>query len=547
GSHGLSAELNWKLDGGYTLTSLTAYKDYHFNAVNDEGTPFDVYRNAGGFWNDYKQTSQELRISSPLGGFVDYQAGLYAIYVHNSAEYQRVWGNDAGAWFANAGQYTRLDADAAGRQLLTNSLANLSMSFNNPAGLQEIRNKSGAGFAQANWHLSDPLTLTTGVRATHEDRRNNATSVVKSNGSAPELNPALVNGVDLGGFLSSATGDLLAGNSAAQLALADAAAKKYFGSASTYAALTAAQKRQLADAKAIRAAAIGVVFPNREAEAFRAWQPAFVVSPSYKFSPDQTGYVSWQYGQKAGISQFVNGVSSPVKAEKTNSLEVGLKSALLNKTLTLNTDLFFTTIKDYQQQVRVVDDYTTALNNDGRFAYTTATGNVPKVQASGLEVDGVYSGIRHTTLRFSGAYNVAVYKAFTQSAQPVEAGTSIAGQTIAPYRDVSGSLLSGAPRLSLNLGVDYRRPVTEDKEVFTSANVAYTGRFNSDTALSSYGWIKAATTVDASIGLGKRNQTFSVALLAKNLFNDATPRSQTWNSYAPAVPRTLGIVFTGKI
>ena len=55
--------LDWNVAGALDLTSISAYKDYHFQAVNDEGTPFDVYRNAGGFWNDYKQWSQELRVN----------------------------------------------------------------------------------------------------------------------------------------------------------------------------------------------------------------------------------------------------------------------------------------------------------------------------------------------------------------------------------------------------------------------------------------------------------------------------------------------------
>ena len=62
GSNGASLTLDWN-PGALNLTSISAYKDYHFQAVNDEGTVFDVYRNAGGFWNDYKQWSQELRVS----------------------------------------------------------------------------------------------------------------------------------------------------------------------------------------------------------------------------------------------------------------------------------------------------------------------------------------------------------------------------------------------------------------------------------------------------------------------------------------------------
>jgi hypothetical protein len=40
------------------------------------------------------------------------------------------------------------------------SLSGLYMAYNSPAGLQHIVNKSGAPFAQANWHLSPKLTLT---------------------------------------------------------------------------------------------------------------------------------------------------------------------------------------------------------------------------------------------------------------------------------------------------------------------------------------------------------------------------------------------------
>lgn len=547
GSHGAAAELNWKLADGHTLTSITAHKDYHFNAVNDEGTPFDVNRNSGGFWNDYKQFSQELRITSPLGGFVDYQGGLYFIRVHNKAEYQKIWGNDAGAWFASNAQYNRLDADAAGRLLMLNSLANLNMSFNSPSGVQDIRNDSLAGFGQANWHLSEPLTLTTGLRLTREDRRNSGRSVIKSNGNAPELNPVSVGNVNLGGFASNANGSLATGNSATQLSLADQAAQRYFGVAPTatpgeaYNSLTDAQRQQVADAKAIRAAQIGVLFNQSEAEPYKDTQPSFVLSPSYKINPDLTAYASLQYGEKAGISQFVNGRSTPVKAEKTTSFELGFKSALLDKTLVLNADVFLTRIKDYQQSVRILDEYTT--EQSGVVTYTSATGNVPKVQVSGLEIDGVYAGIRNLTLRFSGAYNRAIYKEFTNAAQPVENGYAGAS----PYRDISGQPLAGAPKYTANIGADYRYPVFSDKEFHTSANVAATSGFYSDNSLSSYSWIKKNVLVDWAVGLGKRNKSFDVSLVVTNLFDDDTPRSQTWNSYTPAIPRTVSVVFTGKL
>jgi iron complex outermembrane receptor protein len=548
GSEGASAELTWNL-GNHTLTSITAYKDYHFNATNDEGTPFDVHRNSGGFWNDYKQASQELRLSSQPGGLVDYQTGLFLLAVHNQADYRKEWGNDAGAWFASSAQYTRLDANAAGRYLLQNSLDQLAMSFNSPAGVQDIKNKSGAIFAQANWHLAEPLTLTTGVRLTREDRQNTASSRVNNYGNGGELNPVAVNGVQLGGFASDSLGLLGANNTASQLSLADSAANKYFGTAITgtagavYNSLSAAQKRQIADAKAIRVAQIGVLFNDTQAERFKGTLPAFVLSPSYKVNDKLTTYTSWQYGEKAGISQLTNGVSNLVKREKTSAFELGAKAALLDRTLLLNADLFLMNIKDYQQAVRVLDVYTTNLNNDGTLYYTSATGSVPKVQAKGLEIDGAYSGIKNTTIRFSGAYNDARYKEFANSAQPVENGYTGA----APYRDVSGQRLPGAARYTANVGVDYRQPLSGNKEFHTSFNTAYTSKFNSDNALSSYGWIPSSSITDFAIGFGTRDQSFDVSLLVKNLFNDDTPLTRTWNSYTPAVSRWVGIVVSGKL
>ncbi|MBC3873189.1 TonB-dependent receptor [Undibacterium flavidum] len=548
GSNGATAELNWNL-GTHTLTSITAYKDYHFNAVNDEGTPFDINRNSGGFWNDYKQRSQEIRLTSQPGGFVDYQVGLFLLQVDNSSEYQKVWGNDAGAWFASNAQYTTLDKDGAGRYLLQNSLAGLKMAFNSPTGLQKIQNKSSALFSQADWHLSDTLTLTTGLRYTYENRRNKASSFIRDQGNAPELNPVLVNGVQLGGFNSNSAGVLVAGNSVAQLALADRLANKYFGSVisgdagATYNNLTAAQKAQVAAAKAIRQSQIGVIFNEIDAEPFKGGLPSFVISPSYRINDNLTSYFSWQYGEKAGISQVTNGVSNKVKAEKTNAFELGAKSSLLDGNLILNAALFVMDIKDYQQGVRVLDVYTTNLNNDGQNYYTSATGNVPKVRAQGLEIDGVYTGIQNTSIRFSGAYNDAKFKDFPNSAQPAENGYTGA----AAYRSLTGESLPGAAKFTFNIGVDYRLPIFGNKEFHTSVNTQYSSKYNSDNALSSYAVIPARYLTDLAIGVGTKSQSFDVSLVVKNAFNDKTDILRTWNSYTPAVPRWVGVTLSGKL
>jgi len=574
GSNGATLDVNWNL-GSFDLTSITAYKDYHFNATNDDGTPFDVYRNAGGFWNDYKQWTQELRLSSAVGDFVDYQTGIYLIKVHNTADYRREWGNDAGAWFATDAQYARLDVNGNGRYLMQNSLDQLYMSFNSPAGVQDINNKSAAVFGQANWHFTDDLTLTTGLRFTREDRRNEAYTGIKDNGFAPELNPSVVNGVSLGGFESfyntsttdtvwvrnntvvtsttpgavavapgtaEVTTDTTSVGYGQALAQANVAASKYFGAAS-YAALTPAQRRQIVDALAIRRAAIGVVFNEREAEPFKETQTSFVISPSYKINDQVNTYFSWQYGEKAGISQFVNGISALTPGEETSSYEIGLKTVLFNKTLTFNTAVFLMDIKDYQQSVRIVDEYTTAANNNGEFAYTSATGNVPKVQVKGVEIDAVYAGVPNTVLRLAGSYNDARYKSFPFSAQPAENGFTGAP----PYRDISGKTLPGAAKWAFNVGVDNRLPVFETLEIRSSANAAYSSPNNTDNSLSIYGEVPTRVIVDANVSIGPRNGRFDIGVLVKNALDSETKITSSSTGYTPAVPRWFGVSVNGKL
>lgn len=559
GSKGATFDQDWKLADGYSLKSITAYKGYHFDAINDEGTPFDVNWNSGGFLNNYRQLSEELRLSSPVGGFVDWTSGLYFLDVHNTNQYRKGFGSDAGAFYATSTQYNQLDATSAGQLLMLNSLDGLAENFNSPAGYQDIRNRSDAVFGQANWHFSDKLTLTTGLRLTVEDRQNWGYSNVTANGNGAALNPVAVNGIGLGGFGSNASGGLLAGDTAAQLQLADQVAAQYFGAAVTgtpgaaYNSLTAAQKLQVADAKAIRAAQIGVLFAPASATPFHKTLPSAVIGPSYKINEDQTVYFSIQHGEKAGVSQFTNGISNPVRPERTTAFELGLKNSLLEHTLIVDADIYLMNVVDYQQSTQVVDQYTTALKNDGTLYYTTATGNVPQVQSKGLELDAKWLASKELSFRFAGAFTDAKYIDFKNSPLPVEI-QAVGDLASHPFVDLSGRQLPGAAKWTYNMGADYHHTLSlfnAERDFHADVNVAYSSPFNSDQALSEYAWIGTSYITDVSVGLASLNKAgnqFDVSLLVKNLFNDQTPISRTWSSYTPTnQPRWFGVVFTGKI
>jgi len=542
-SKGTSAYVEWDI-GSHTLTSITAYKDYYFDARNDEGTPFDITKNMNTTVN-YKQVSQEFRIASNAVGDFNYQAGLYLFESENTYRAKANWGSDARAWFANGAQYTLLDADAAGRSLLHTSLDRLFVQ-----GGENIRNRNAAIFGQANWTIFDDLTLTFGLRFTKEDRTSLYHRGLLDNGYGGELNPVAINGVVTGGFAShGSTGALLAGNSIGQLNLADFTANKYFDATITgvpgqaYSGLSSTQLQQIAAAKTLRQSQIGILNSPVEGIPFEKVQPAYLFSPSWRLNDDHTVYASLQYGEKAGIVQFTNGIARNALAEESVNYELGLKSLFFNSDLRLYTSIYNNDIKNYQQSVRVFDEYTTNLRNDGDFYYANGTGNVAKVVARGVEIDGTYTGLPNTSVRFNVSYSDAYYKDFQNSAQPPENGYPGAS----PFRDVSGEQLPGNARWTVSVGAEHRIPVFSDKEVNLSFNHFHTAETNRDNALSIYGVVPSHGITDLGIGLEKDDGSWRTRLIVRNLF-DTTERAQGWNTWTPATtPRWIGIEFGGRI
>ena len=536
-SQGGSAQIDWTL-GDYELSSITAYKDYHFYASNDEGTPFDVTTASGG-GVDYRQSIEELRLTHS-GSLLDYRTGVFLLDSGTQGPVsvsKNGWGSDAGAWFANATQYNALDADGNGRSLLVNALDGMRK-----AGYEHDLKKSAAWYGQGEWHLGDALGLTTGVRLSYEERRTTNNALLTAYGYGAALNPVSVNSVPLGGFGSNSVGQLLATDSAQQIALANSVAQQYFN-VPTYAGLTAGQMTQVALAKALRQTQMGVLWNNVTAQPFSTVQPGFLLTPTYRISADVTAYVSVQHSEKAGIAQTVNGVSALARPEKSTAYELGAKTLLLGRTLTLDADVFLNNIQNYQQAVQVFDAYTTALNHDGTNYFTSATGNAAKVQTKGFEVDATYSGIPYTDVRFSGAYNVAVYKEFNNAGQPVENANQASA-----YRNASGMTLPGAARVTFDVDVSFRHRVFRELDFFTNFDTAFTSAYDSDvTGLSSYAWIPAHSTTDFVIGVGRSDRHFDLSLLIKNLFDDQSHLATTWNSYTPAPPRWIGVMVSGSL
>ncbi|MEQ1620857.1 MAG: TonB-dependent receptor plug domain-containing protein [Methylococcales bacterium] len=559
-NQGASVQVDWDV-ADHVLSSNTAVREYSFDAHNDEGTPYNISVDGGGGVN-YGQFTQEFKIKNNPGGFVDYKAGVFGMKTHDDIDSKAGWGSDAGAWFATNGQYNTLERNAgvnrgAGLALLKDSLQDARRK-----GTTEVNTLSGSLFGESDLHFTDAFTLTSGLRTTLENRKTRNTIGMTNYGVGGFLNPVEIRGVQLGGFNSAAnstadpafkTGDLLAGNTEAQLKMADKVAARYFGktlaagqvAGDAYKGLTAAQRAMIGTAKNVRNNQIGQLYQPVES-AYDDLLFTAQLTPSYKFSEDLTGYLAWQYGEKSGSALNVNGVSRNVKPENTHALELGFKSFWLDKAIIVNVDAFVMDIHNYQQTISVVNEYQTAINiSNGQAnptAYTTAQGNVKKVRVHGVELDSTFNVIQNLSLRFNGAYNIGRYIDYNNAPKPDELAF-----LKDPYMDFSNKTLPGANKWSFVVGAEYTKPVFEKYNFHTSFNTNFVSGSNSSDTLSAYGNINAKALTDAAIGIGTKNNALDFSFIVKNLFNN-NAHAEGWNSYGPnPYPAWFGVQLSGKI
>ncbi len=90
---GGSITANYDFDNGFSLTSITGYRDAEFNGLNDEDYSSDNVLTVG-FVDGSNQISQELRLLSPKHDKYDYVLGLYYLDQNNSSIRTGTFGTD---------------------------------------------------------------------------------------------------------------------------------------------------------------------------------------------------------------------------------------------------------------------------------------------------------------------------------------------------------------------------------------------------------------------------------------------------------------------
>lgn len=150
-SGGVTARVDAEV-GGHTLTSITAGRFWKW-IPNWDGDQFgaDVV-GQGTVATNQKQFSQELRITSPSGGTIEYTAGLYYFWQKADLRQELSFGRDAAKWYLGP----------AAPDVLLQGLR--TFSYLNPS------TNSYAAYGQTTWHVTPRTSLTGGLRYTYETK-----------------------------------------------------------------------------------------------------------------------------------------------------------------------------------------------------------------------------------------------------------------------------------------------------------------------------------------------------------------------------------------
>ncbi|OYU36860.1 TonB-dependent receptor [Novosphingobium sp. PASSN1] len=472
--YGVSGEINWNL-GGAALTAITAYRWWDWDPANDgESTSLPVVVKAQQA-NRQRQFSQEVRLASQGNRTIDYVIGAYYFWQTIRGYGATGYGAAAPTWFLPAAPPAISNAALNGYEVNSTS---------------EPRTKSFAVFGQTDWHVTPTVTLTTGLRFTHEDKTGTFQQWVAS---APDIT-----------------------------AFPDAAKTAILGIRAAFNRVIPLFETRLKD-------------DNLSGQATLSW----------KVTPDVLVYGTYARGNKSGglnLTQLPVTITDPsVRPEKVDSFELGLKSQFLDRRATLNIAGFWTEISDYQTAITDTDPVVIGVSRQ-------YIANIPKVRSKGVEGDFRFAPSDRFAFNASASYTEATYVTYTNAPLAPEINPVRAGLPNLVAADLGGRQLPGVPKFAYTLGADGNLPVSGTVSVYSHIDWSYRSSFNTSSSNSKLARIEGYGLINARLGLRAESGVWDLAIWAKNLLD-----KDYYLSLSPAAtgvvtgqvgePRTFGATF----
>lgn len=416
---GLSAQVDWALPAGLSLTSITALRerDNGPNAQSiDMGNFFSKVRATDGLTSQ-RQFTQELRLASAGQGAFEWTAGLF--YSDYDAD--------------KTNTTTIVPNPAMPSPPVPRAIATLAVT--------ETRLNSLALFGQASFKLSDRLGLLAGLRLTRDkvfDTETQTGTVRFATFTAPAT-------------VKTASNQVEKDNVSGKLGLTYA----FDRHTNAYATLTRGYKAPQIDNSTV----IGAMAASG------------------------------------------TGSGKLVGAEVPTNVELGLKTAFMDRRVQMELALFHTDIENFQEQA-------CALSPIGALACVPL--NVPKVKSHGAELE-----LRARLL--PGLTVNAAAAAILGTAYP--AGFRFDGV------DVGGQRLLFSPKGKLVLGADYSRSIWGGWEWTLAGDLTYKTRVRYCNTLADDCGFDAHAIVGLRTGLRSPDDRWGVGLFVRNATDERVPNA----------------------
>jgi iron complex outermembrane receptor protein len=240
------------------------------------------------------------------------------------------------------------------------------------------------------------------------------------------------------------------------------------------------------------------------------------VTLKYNFTSRINAYATVATGYKGpAIAYSALTPLSAVKPETSMAYEIGIKSELFDRRLTLSADAFYEHYKNFQAD-------TAHINIDNPSASNFQLANAGGLDSKGVEADATWIATNDLTFSGSVAYNPTNFTNFlvqcqNQYVNPPTAGScaTIAGISVF---NAKGYALPQAPELSYTLGGDYHHMLAGDYLFQAHANwvwksSTYTVVADRNTIQAGYGLL------GASVSIGPADQKWTVSVFARNLLD----------------------------
>lgn len=265
---------------------------------------------------------------------------------------------------------------------------------------------------------------------------------------------------------------------------------------------------------------VGTPGKHREAT-FEAWQPKATLR--YKIDQGSSVYISYSQGFRSGgfnqdgvreVALRANPnstVTDDYQKEITTTYEAGWKAQFLDRTLTVNSSIFYTKFEDAQYFVFLPE------------ASAQIITNIDEADMKGFEVEVNYRPVSGWDIFGNIGYTDATIKSY--AAQPTSVDKTM------PY----------VPKLGFNLGTQYAYPLSDTLELTARVDMHHKGSQYWET-LNTAGERSAIDLYDVRLSLGDAADKWRLSAWTRNASNKKYNAEFVAGGFTyPAEPRTFGL------